>query len=214
MSERAPDSPASRRQMRNRAAILSAARSLIVEQGVAGVSLRQIAARADYSPAALYEYFPSKDALVAELAQGASDRLYAALAAVNAPEPLALLEQLACAYVDWARENREDFLLIFGRLGTSRTSADQPVGERSAFLVVMRAVESAIAAGAIHPGPGFGAHELTYSLWALVHGQAMLQTTHLAGFKADFAAADRAAVRCFLAGLARPPSPKPRKSQR
>ena len=208
MSAPPPVTPARRRTARNRAAILSAARSLILEQGVDAVSLRQIAARADYSPAALYEYFPSKEALVAELAQAAISRLREALASAGGKRPLAVLERLAGAYRDWARQNPEDYLLAFGRLRSARTNSEQPVDERSAFTVVMQAVEAAIQAGAIRPQAGLGAHEIAYGLWALVHGQVMLQLTHLSGFKANFPAIDRAVVRRFLAGLAHPASPR------
>ena len=200
--EREKDSPATRRGARNRAAILSAARELILEQGVDAVSLRQIAARADYSPAALYEYFPSKEALVAELAQVAGDRFRRALEMAKGKTPLERLERLADAYRTWAVTNPDDYLLAFGRLPSKRTKSSQPV-EGSAFGIVQRAVEEALAAGALQPVPGLGAHELTYGLWALVHGQVMLQLTHLSGFEADFSSMDRALVQRFLAGLAR-----------
>src|ERR1700749_1317634 len=49
-------------------AILDAARELFVEQGYQNVSLRQIAARIQYSPAAIYGYFPSKDDIFFALA--------------------------------------------------------------------------------------------------------------------------------------------------
>src|SRR5437660_12230763 len=44
-----------------RRAILDAARDLFVSEGYANVSIRKIAERIEYSPAALYGYFPSKD---------------------------------------------------------------------------------------------------------------------------------------------------------
>ena len=41
--------------------ILDAARRLFIEGGYANVPIRQIAAAVDYSPAALYRYFKTKD---------------------------------------------------------------------------------------------------------------------------------------------------------
>src|SRR5438105_15856796 len=42
-------------------AILDAARDLFVTEGYRNVSIRKIAEKIEYSPAALYGYFPSKD---------------------------------------------------------------------------------------------------------------------------------------------------------
>jgi AcrR family transcriptional regulator len=59
-------SPADRRR-RNREemtnAILAAARAVMAEQGVAALSLREVARRVRMQPPSLYAYFPSKDAL-------------------------------------------------------------------------------------------------------------------------------------------------------
>ena len=47
--------------------ILDAARRLFIEGGYANVPIRQIAAAVDYSPAALYRYFKTKDEIIAAL---------------------------------------------------------------------------------------------------------------------------------------------------
>src|SRR5690349_4486683 len=52
-----------------RRAILDAARELFVNEGYANVSIRKIAERIEYSPAAIYSYFPSKDDIFFELAE-------------------------------------------------------------------------------------------------------------------------------------------------
>ena len=44
-----------------RRGILDAARELFVSEGYHNVSIRKIAGRVEYSPAALYSYFPCKD---------------------------------------------------------------------------------------------------------------------------------------------------------
>ena len=56
-----------RRRLATRAEILAAARELLLEVGPEGLSLRQVARRADFSPAALYTYFSNKDSLIASL---------------------------------------------------------------------------------------------------------------------------------------------------
>src|SRR5215208_3010711 len=50
-------------------AILDAARELFVAEGYSNVSLRKIAERIEYSPAAIYGYFASKDDIFFALAE-------------------------------------------------------------------------------------------------------------------------------------------------
>jgi AcrR family transcriptional regulator len=61
------------RQERDREAvqrsILDAARELFVAEGFQNVSIRKIAERIEYSPAAIYGYFPSKDDIFFALAE-------------------------------------------------------------------------------------------------------------------------------------------------
>ena len=61
------------RQERDREAvrrsILDAARELFVSEGYRNVSIRKIAEKIEYSPAAIYGYFPSKDDIFYELAE-------------------------------------------------------------------------------------------------------------------------------------------------
>src|SRR5918995_1571884 len=52
-----------------RRAILDAARELFVAEGFQNVSIRKIAERIEYSPAAIYSYFPSKDDIFFALAE-------------------------------------------------------------------------------------------------------------------------------------------------
>jgi AcrR family transcriptional regulator len=58
-----------RERSKVRQSILDAARDLFVKQGFEHVSIRKIAERIEYSPAAVYTYFPSKDELFFALAE-------------------------------------------------------------------------------------------------------------------------------------------------
>src|SRR5215208_5070860 len=51
-----------------RRAILDAARDLFVREGFENVSIRKVAERIEYSPAAIYSYFPGKDDIFFALA--------------------------------------------------------------------------------------------------------------------------------------------------
>jgi AcrR family transcriptional regulator len=184
-------------------AILWAARALILEKGAEHLALREIARRIGHSPAGLYDYFGSKEEIVAAVAAEALDQLRAALMRVPAGLPPARrLVELGLAYVAFARQQPEQFLLVFSRLPTQRGSLQAPLSDSSPFAIVRAAVQQAIATGAIAARAGYGAEEIAYSLWALAHGQAMLQQTHLRQFPADFSSADRRALEAFVAGLA------------
>ena len=76
-----------------RRAILDAALDLFVADGYAQVSIRNIAAKVDYSPGAIYSYFASKDEIFYALAEeGFRD-----LGAANWPTPRAPTRSTTCA---------------------------------------------------------------------------------------------------------------------
>ena len=58
-------------------AILDAARELFVAEGYQNVSIRKIAEKIEYSPAAIYGYFPSKDDIFLALAEEGFRMLFA-----------------------------------------------------------------------------------------------------------------------------------------
>ena len=66
-------------------AILDAARELFVAHGYQNVSIRKIAERIEYSPAAIYSYFPSKDDIFFALAEEGFRLLFCAGAPAAPP---------------------------------------------------------------------------------------------------------------------------------
>lgn len=195
--------PRERKRQRSRAGILTAARDLVLEKGPDMVSLREIAARAGFSPASLYEYFASKEEILEALAADVGARLHARLAAVPGTlSPPRRLVRLGEAYLAFARENPADYLLVFSHLRSRRRGTHEALPPASPFGIVRDAVAAGLACGAF--APRASAEDLAYGLWALVHGAAMLQATHLRAFEADFEAADRAALDAFVVGLAQP----------
>jgi AcrR family transcriptional regulator len=183
-------------------AILRAARALILEKGPDKLSLREIARRIRHSPAGLYEYFGGKAEIVDAVAAEAFEQLSAYLRRVPTDLPPAQrLTEIGLAYVDFARHNPEHFLLVFTRLPSGRTSLQEPASMNSPYRIVLQAVQEGIDAGARAVQAGYGVEEMAYSLWALVHGMAMLQRTHLHDFEVNFRALDRRALEVFVNGL-------------
>jgi len=183
-----------------RRSILNAARSMVVADGHGDLSLRAVAAKAGFSPASIYEYFDSRDDLLAAVAQEGMERLRLALAQAleKSKRPADALEHLGLAYVQFAQEHPEDFLLLFARLRSKRRNLNQPSG--SVYGIVCTACHAALKdAGA--RATSLQVERAAYGLWAAAHGMAMLQLTHLQGFQANFKAADRQALRALIQGL-------------
>src|SRR5688500_15183201 len=96
-------------------AILTAARELFVAEGYRNVSMRKIAERIEYSPAAIYSYFPSKDDIFFALAEEGfrllSDAIVAAVQ--NEADPLARLRRGLWAFYEFSKARPEYFELMF-----------------------------------------------------------------------------------------------------
>jgi AcrR family transcriptional regulator len=197
--------PRERRQERTRQAIINSALRLIREKGPNQLSLREVARRIDYSPAGLYEYYDSKEDLIQAVCSEADGRLKAALESVDpALETEEYLIELGLAYIHFARQQPEHFTFLFTRL-ESETSVEAPdkfeIDPQSSFMILYNAVQRGIEAGVLQTSEGFGVMEISYSLWSLVHGMAMLQTQNLQGYPIEFERTDREALGRFLQGL-------------
>lgn len=159
-----------RRRLTTREEILAAARELLLEVGPEGLSLRQVARRADFSPAALYTYFSSKDEIVASLFAESFERLDAYLRRVPADlPPDQRVIELGMAYMDFARDNPMDLRCML--LSTSLElppSSGKALGLEAARLIgetFREGVESGVFGASV-----LSAAEMAYGTWALVHG--------------------------------------------
>lgn len=182
--------------------ILETARTLLLENGHERLSLREIAREAGFGPASLYEYFDGREAIIDALASRAAASLRRALArrSKDAGDERQALVEITLGYVAWAKAHKEDFLMLFTRLPSKRQAFDETSQRESPYTVVLEAVAGAHRAGIVSQKGNESVERLAYGLWALAHGMAMLELTHLSGFKADFKAADRAIAEAFVAG--------------
>jgi AcrR family transcriptional regulator len=192
-------SPRERRRLKNEQAIMKAAQELIYEKGIEDFSIRELASRVDYSPAALYEYFPSKDDLINALAVDAGRRLGEYMYGVPADlPPEERLLRLGLAYLKFADDDPEHFVKILANLkGTEMTLEDLQHAE-SPYLPLVETIKQGIAEGTFKPAPGFGLDEIAYSCWSLVHGMAMLQHTSLCQLKVDFEQVNLAILKAYI----------------
>ena len=97
-----------------RHAILDAARDLFVSEGYRNVSIRKIAERIEYSPAAIYSYFSSKDDIFFALAEEGFRRLDLKIRdLVPSDDPLNDVRRCWWAYYEFSKEQPEFFELMF-----------------------------------------------------------------------------------------------------
>src|SRR6202008_4854150 len=89
-----------------RRSILDAARDLFVTEGFENVSIRKIAELIEYSPAAIYSYFPSKDDIFFALAEEGFGLLYgdrAQRAELDALPPVERLRAICWGFYQFSR---------------------------------------------------------------------------------------------------------------
>ncbi|MGE3275607.1 MAG: TetR/AcrR family transcriptional regulator [Vicinamibacterales bacterium] len=97
-----------------REAILDAARDLFTSDGYQNVSIRKIAERIEYSPAAIYSYFPSKDDIFFALAEEGFHRLDAHIRAIpSGDDPLDALRRSWWGFYEFSKLHPEFFQLMF-----------------------------------------------------------------------------------------------------
>jgi AcrR family transcriptional regulator len=140
-----------------KAVLLRTAGDMLEEQGVASLSLREVARRAGVSHNAPYRHFPDRDSLLAALALEGFELLGNALE--HRPR-----REMGQAYVEFALRHPQRFRLMFGGV--------VPGHDR-------RAYESLQAAFA---DLGDNARYAAAAAWALVHGLShLLLEGHFAG---------------------------------
>lgn len=180
-----------RRRMATREEILAAARGLLLEAGLEGLSLREVARRSEFSPASLYTYFSSKDEILASLYAESFERLDAYLRRVPADlPPDRRVVELGMAYLDFGRENPMDLRCIL----TATTHETLPSSSGvSLGLGAARMIADTFREGierGVFPSSGpLSVAEMTYATWTLVHGMLSVSNVEL-GEAAEILGAD------------------------
>lgn len=190
-----------RLQLRGR--ILAAARELFVAEGYRNVSIRKIAEKVEYSPAALYSYFPSKDDVFFALAEEGFRKLFEF---TNEPiatssEPLAAIRHGFMRYYEFSRAHPEYFELMFVDRSVPKISHEW---ERFGFVEQMIDEVCALIKRAIDQGlfpPDTDPDVAFHILWAAVHGPATVAVCDRLAPDEDPDALARDTLEAAIAGL-------------
>jgi AcrR family transcriptional regulator len=147
--------------------ILAAARELFVQEGYENFSMRALAERIGYSPAAAYKHFKNKAAIFNKLAEESFVALMASSESVKnieGEDPVARLKRGMLAYVQFGLENPEHYRFAFL---VHRPGKLDSVKARAAYAGLKDRVQNCVDAGKFR----FEDSELmAQSLWAAEHG--------------------------------------------
>ncbi len=138
--------------------ILEAARRLLEDEGVDGLSMRSLGKRLGMKAPSLYKHFPSKEALEARMIsigfEEQAELFQGAL--INSPAPLAAM---AGAYRDYAKRNPQLYRLMY----------DRPLNRS----LLVAGTEEAAAAPSLEAAGGD--EDLARAAWAFAHGMTILE---------------------------------------
>ena len=189
-------------QAETRRAILDAALELFVADGYAQSSIRNIAAKVEYSPGAIYSYFPSKDAIFFALAEEGFRLLGAGeLASPSSANPLDDVRDTFWRFYEFSKQQPQYFALVFLDRHVPRIGREY---EQFAFMSDLKARVLARVQRCIDEGvlPGtLQAPVALRLLWAPVIGITSMQLSHRLPPEVDADALVRDAIETTIAGL-------------
>lgn len=161
--------------------ILAAARRLLAEHGIEGLSMRALGKAVGVSAPTLYEYFPAKeDVLNALYVEGMTrfQQTFEQVAAETKPG-VERLRQMAIAYRQFALSNRDLYYLLFARVDASyRPGVDELNECAGSFGIAVREMAQAMESGEVKSGDPI---TFAFMIWALAHGIVMLELGGIAG---------------------------------
>ncbi len=166
-----------------RAALVEAGLAIVEREGVAGVSLRAVARRANVSHAAPYHHFASKAELLAAIAAAGFDRLVTTIDRVAGEMTLRShldgLRAVGSGYLRFGLENPGVFRLMFRPELTQPAKHDVlRLAETRAFGKLLETVTGAQQAGEL---PGRDPRPIAAACWSTMHGLAVLHADQVLG---------------------------------
>lgn len=166
-----------------RAALVDAAWWVLEHDGLAGLTVRAVAARAEVAPMGVYNHLRDKNGLVTAVLTRGFDEFTAALAPRSDLSPREMLIATGHAYRAFALAHPVAYGLMFGgaRDGLDADPANPhpdtvalaEAGGR-AFGRLLSAIQAGQAAGVVRDDPS---ERIAWTVWSAVHGAVSLELT-------------------------------------
>jgi AcrR family transcriptional regulator len=152
-------------------ALIKAGVEILSKEGIEGLTLRKVAARAGVSHNAPYSHFPDKQSLIAAISTEGFKHLYEELGAAMAAYPNDPKKQLqlgAWAYVQFAMKNTDTFKIMFS--GVLEKEKDYPAFveiSHNTFGRVVSVVHACQQAGLLN---STAPEMMAVTVWGQIHG--------------------------------------------
>jgi AcrR family transcriptional regulator len=171
-----------------RGEILAAAKRLFAEEGYEAATMRRIATAVGVSGAALYVYFPDKEAILFAIAEETFAELLAALEASQrvSGDPLQRFRAGLMTYIAFGRARPDEYRLTF-----QRKMMSQPVPGRHSGTIEAANRSFCILEGSVAELMDAGTFQrrspvlVAEALWACLHGVTALLLDHSAKLATD-----------------------------
>ncbi|NMM09281.1 MAG: TetR/AcrR family transcriptional regulator [Polaromonas sp.] len=168
---------------------------MIAENGLAAFSLRKVADRVGIKAPSIYEHFESKEALLGEARRAATVALNASMVAhCKGLDPRQRLLTTAMGYLQFAQEQPSLFALLFMETPSKRRSLAELPEQNSPYAFLLARVNDFLVT--MHSE----GEVLSFGIWSLVHGAAVLRHTHLKEFSAPVLTSTRKNLEALLDG--------------
>jgi AcrR family transcriptional regulator len=164
-----------------------------------------VARRADFSPAALYTYFASRDELVTSLFAESFERLdtYMRRVPLDLPPDRRVVE-LGMAYMDFARDNPMDLRCILTADPQDLPPSSGKALGLGAAMLLGQTFRDGLEQGVFVGGPGLTVAEMAYGAWALVHGMVSIAGIDLSEVADQVSAEPRRVLESYVRMLMAP----------
>jgi AcrR family transcriptional regulator len=196
-----------------RRALIQAGRQVLVERGVDALGLREVARRAEVSPAAPYHHFANKAELVRAIVEDGFETFTQALRAGAAARGASAIERLSgmgLAYVQFAVANPDLFRLLFrpelrDTGGNTASAEAMAKAGLSAYHTFLDCVEATIEEGSVRGS----LDDVAIATLSSVHGLATLLVDGPIDFSSRSADQQaRVVLRALGEGIAIPSQPR------
>jgi AcrR family transcriptional regulator len=158
-----------------KAALISAGLEILSEQGIEGLSLRNVAKKIGVSHTASYNHFPDKQALLAAISTAGHEQLHQILLDTfekTKHSSSHIISEIAWAYLQFALDNPAIFKLMFsGALEEERAHPEYVEISRENISLLEEIIIFCQNNGQLPEGM---VEIMAIKLWSLVHGFALL----------------------------------------
>jgi AcrR family transcriptional regulator len=180
--------------------IFSAAKAVLEQDGIHGLSMRRIAQESGMAPMSLYRHFADKDALLNALMADGLAAWEERVRAIRTKVPLQWLERIGEEFLAFALEepHRFDAAFFLPAPEARRYPADFAAGRSPVIAMTVAKIEQARAEGVLDDTPALDV-ALTHS--ALAQGLVSMHRARRFSGEAEFTALYRAVMRRSLKSL-------------